>query len=331
MGRVLLGWGCMSVGLLMGLASQAAAANLVGSMIGDVGGWVTDANGQQVAPQGAVSGDVAISTDSQGNVVATVTGTASCTGGLGVHINYAVSYNAATGVLTGTYTDPANATARDIQFSHQGGLQWQASVADSVVVDGASRPYNIAVALELPETSLYSGTQFPADRQLSGPLSTTMNLSVPIVMPQFGLNETIDTTLTVTGEWVATVVPGADGSATITGHASGTYSSSAISFTVTYMGISVPVSFSLNGNYGGSLFQEGGELFFGGTFGESLHTSGVDVVYSGDMLIDVPVDTTGMISQLPFSFDGSPRVEVGSFGTFTVPVTVSGVFPFALN
>ncbi|MFH1020059.1 MAG: hypothetical protein V1782_05530 [Pseudomonadota bacterium] len=321
----------------IGLASPAAAEDLVGSMIGDISGWVTDTTGQQVSPQAAVSGDVAVSTDAQGNIVATVTGTASCTGGLGVHINYSATYDTGTGTLSGTYTDPANATPRSIQFTHLGGLQWQAFIADSVVADGQTRPYAITVNLELPSTSLYSGTQLPADRQLSGPLNSTLALNVPVNLPQFGINETISTTMTVAGQWVANVVPQADGSSVINGHATGTYSSSPISLTanITYMGIpmSVPISFSLNGNFGGSLFQDNGALFFAGTYGEIVQgaTGGVTVAYSGDMLIDVPVDSAGSISQLPFSFSGSPQVSASSFGSFTVPITVSGIFPFAMN
>ena len=316
----------------LGLASQAAADNMVGSMVGSIEGWVTNASGQQVAPQGAVSGDVAVSTDSQGNIVASVTGTASCTGGLGVHIDYSASYNTGTGELTGTYTDPADSTPRTILFTNQGGLQWQASVADSVVVDGQTRPYNITVNLNLPETAVYNGTQFPANNQLSGPMSTSLALNVPVSLPTIGINETINTTLTIAGQWVANVVPQADGSAVINGRASGTYSSTPISMTATIMGMQYPISFSLNGTFGGSLFQDNGTLFFAGTYGESVQGGTiVDVSYSGDLMIEVPVDTTGTVSRLPFSFSGSPQVSISSLGSFTVPITISGEFPFSMD
>lgn len=334
-------WGTVFLAGL-GLASRAGAEEMIGSMVGSVSGSVTNATGQLVSiDQGAVSGDVEVSVDAQGNIVATVTGTASCTGEVGVHINYTVSYNTVTGALSGTYTDPANTAPRSIQFTNQGGLQWQAAVAGSVVVDGQTRPYEITINLELPETALYGGSQFPADHpQLSGPLSSNLVLNVPVDLPQFGISETISTTIAVAGQWVANVVPRANGGATITGSASGTYSSPTISLTasVTYLGIplSVPISFSLNGNFGGSLFQDNnGVLFFAGTYGESVQNSNglvsYSVSYNGDLLIEVPVDSAGSISQLPFSFSGSPLVSVSSFGSFTVPITVSGIFPFSMN
>ncbi len=329
---------CWGTALLAGLgfASSAAASTMVGSMVGNVGGWVTDADGQQVSPQTAVSGDVAVNIDAQGNIVATVTGTASCTGGLNVHVNYSASYNVSTGALSGTYTDPANATQRSIEFTNQGGLRWQGAIADSVVVDGQTRPYNITINLELPETALYSGNQFPDGKQLSGPLSSVLPLNVPVNLPQFGIDQTISTTITVAGQWVASLVPQTNGSTVINGHASGTYSSSPISLTATvnYMGVpvTVPISFSLNGNFGGSLFQDNGAMFFAGTYGESMPgEGGVTVAYKGDLLINVPVNAAGAISELPFSFNSSPVVSVSSFGSFTVPITVSGIFPFSMN
>ncbi len=335
---LLLGVICWGIVFLagLGLASQAAAADMVGSMVGTVTGTVADATGQPVTiDQGAVSGDVDVAIDAQSNIVATVTGTASCIGAVGVHINYTVSYNTVTGALSGTYTDPADATPRTIEFTNLGGLQWQGAVADSVEVDGEARPYNITINLELPETALYNGSQFPADNpQLSGPLSTDLALSVPVSLPQFGINQTISTTITVDGQWVANMVPQANGGIAITGSASGTYSSPTISLTATVMGFQVPISFTLNGNFGGSLFQDSnGVLFFAGTYGESLQgaTGGVTVDYSGDLMIEVPMAAGGVSSELPFSFSGSPQVSVSSFGNFTVPITVSGNFPFSMN
>jgi len=318
----------------IGFAPSAAADTMVGSMVGSVGGWVTDADGhQQVSPQTTVSGDVAVSIDAQGAITATVTGTASCTGALNVHVNYSASYNTSTGALSGYYTDPANATHRSIEFTNQGGLRWQSSIVDSVVVNGQTRPYNITINLELPETALYGGSQFPADHpKLSGPLSSNLPLSVLVSLPDFGISQTISTTIAVAGQWAANVVPLANGGATITGRASGTYSSPTISLMASVMGIPVPISFSLNGNFGGSLFQDNGGMFFAGTYGESMQgVGGVTVVYSGDLLIEVPVNSAGSISQLPFSFNGSPQVSVSNFGSFTVPIAVSGIFPFSMN
>lgn len=327
----------------LGLASQAAADNLVGSMVGSVSGSVTNATGQLVPiEQGAVSGDVAVSTDSQGNIVATVTGTASCTGEVGVHVNYTVSYNTSTDALSGYYTDPADSTTQhNIEFTNQGGLQWRGAISDSVVVAGQSRPYNITVNLTLPETAIYSGTQFPADRQLSGPLSSTLTVvSEPITLDQFGINQTLSVPITVTGQWVANVVPQAGGGQVINGHASGTYSSSTISMTanVTAFGfpMSIDIIFSLNGEFGGSLFQDStGVLFFAGTYGESMDnysgTIPYSVSYNGDLMIEVPIDSTGVASQLPFSFSGAPQITVSGFGSFSVPITVSGTFPFSMN
>lgn len=335
-------WGAvLAAGL--GLASPAAASEMVGSVVGEIEGWVTNAAGEQVVPQGAVSGDVAVSISPEGVIVATVTGTASCTGGLGVHIDYVVAYDTATGDLSGYYTDPANATQRPIQLSlrEAGRLRWRGTIADSVVVDGQTRPYEIRIDLELPETALYNGSQFPAGFQLSGPLSTTMTVTGQVTVQEFGISETINTTVDVTGQWVASLVPD-DGGTAITGHASGTYTSPTITLSASgsFMGIpwSEQVSFTLNGQFGGSLFQDaGGVLFFAGTYGESMQnytgTIPYSVSYTGDMLIEVPVDAAGAISPLPCSFSGSPAVDVGSsgmFGSFTVPISVSGVFPFSM-
>lgn len=308
---------------ILAFPGNALATDMTGMMAGNITGWVTDTNGNQVTPQAAVYADVAVSIDADGNIVATVTGSGSCTGGLGVHIDYTLSYNMTTGDLSGTYTTPATPTPQDIVFTSQGGLSWLANFQGNVVADGQTRPYSIDVALELPSTALFSGTQAPTGSRLSGPLSATVDLSAPISVPVFGINQTITTTMTMAGTWNANVVPLADGSSKLTGSISGTFSSAPVTISTLYGDIPINIA----GNWGGSLFSDDMQnLRFAGTYASTDST----VSYSGDMTLSVPFNADGSISQLPFTFSGSPTVTVMG-QSFTLPLSISGTIPFQMN
>ena len=331
-----------SLAALLALPLPAlAGVDMMGSMLGNITGSVTGANGQSEPANGTANGDVAISTDANGNVSASVTGTVSCApaDGTNVQIAYNVSYDPATGNLNGNYTVPGNPLNKKlINFVKADGLNWNALISDNVTSsNGARLPYHIQVGLNLPGSALYNGAAFPAGYRFSGPLTTDLVISAPVNLPQYGLNTTINTTLHLDGQWLATWVPQPNGPAILTGSAQGTYSSGTISLapvikisnSLTY---TPKVSFSLQGEFGGSLYSgDLQKLQFAGTYGETSNSQAqFPVTYNGGLNLAVPINPDGSITTMRLVFQGQPTVNV-DYSPITIPISVSGSIPFIVQ
>ena len=330
----------LAVLLALPLPARAGVA-MLGSMLGNITGSVTGANGQAEPANGTANGEVTISTDASGNVSANVTGTVSCApaDGSNVQLSYNVSYDPNSGNLYGTYTVPGNPLNKKLlNFIKADGLNWNALISDSVTSNGTSLPYHIQVGLNLPGTALYNGAAFPAGTRFTGPLTTDLPLSIPINLPQYRLNTTINTTLHLDGQWLATWVPQPNGPAILTGSAQGTYSSGTITLapviqisnTLTY---TPKVSFSLQGEFGGSLYSGNlQKLQFAGTYGETVSSdsSANQVTYNGALSLAVPINPDGSITTMPLVFQGQPTINVNGY-SLTLPINISGSIPFIVQ
>ena len=313
--------------LLPGLA--AAQGQLVAAVTGTVSGLVEDKNGDMVPPQAAVQATVSADTSGD-SVVATVTGTASCTGGLGLHFTFEAQYNTADNSFVGMYSDiPGSAPNKALSLVNNGGYSWTASLNGNAPSDTGTRAYDLSFSFEIPDTAAFSGNALPDDLTYSGLLNTTKQVIVPLVIPQANINQNLVFDLVFTGDWSATSVPLVDGTAVFTGSATGSFMSSNTEIvTVTAPGLgtlNIPVQVS--GSFGGSLFSVDKDTV---SFQGSWIGSGVNQTFGGDIKIDIEFQD---ISSFPFSVSGVIPVDTGYplLGVIHIPFAVTGNFPLSIQ
>ena len=309
--------------------SASAQTDLVAPVTGNVTGTVENENGELVPPQAAVSGTV-VATDNNGVITANVSGTASCTGGLGLHFTFEAQYDSNSNSFTGMYSHtPGAAPDRALSFSNDGGFAWTAHLSGEAPSNTGPRSYDLSFQFEIPETAIFQGNEVPAERSYGGTLSTTQSVSIPLSIPQAGINQTLDYSVVFDGSWSAVAVPLVDETFTFTGEASGTFASTE-TLTVTGMvpglgALSIPVAIS--GSFGGSLFMidEDTVAFQGSWVG-----SGADQTFGGDTTITIEFQDT---SAFPFSVSGSIPVQTGValLPTIEIPFSVSGTFPLSIQ
>ena len=312
--------------LLPGLV--AAQGQLVAAVTGTVNGLVQDKNGDMVPPQAAVQATVSADTSGD-SIVATVTGTASCTGGLGLHFTFEAQYNTADNSFVGMYSDiPGSAPNKALSLVNNGGYSWTASLSGNAPSDTGSRAYDLSFSFEIPDTAVFSGNALPDDLTYSGLLNTTKQVVVPLVIPQVNINQNLVFDIVFSGDWSATSVPLVDGTAVFTGSATGSFMSSntEIVTVATPLGTQeIPVQVS--GSFGGSLFSVDEDTV---SFQGSWIGSGVNQTFGGDINIDIEFQD---ISSFPFSVSGVIPVDTGFplFGIVKIPFAVSGSFPLSIQ
>lgn len=307
----------------------SAQTDLVAPVTGTVTGTVENENGELVPPQAAVSGTV-VATESNGVVTANVTGTASCTGGLGLHFTFEAQYDTASNSFTGMYSHtPGSAPDQALSFTNDGGYQWTAHLSGEAPSDTGPRSYDLSFQFQIPETAIFSGNQIPAERTYAGALNSTQSVTVPISVPLAGINETLTYTVVFDGSWSAVAVPLVDETFTFTGEASGTFASNethTISGTIPGFG-ALSISVGISGSFGGSLFyiDENTVAFQGSWVG-----SGAGKTFGGDTTITINFQDT---SEFPFSVSGTIPIETGftQMPTMEIPFSVSGTFPLSIQ
>lgn len=307
----------------------AAQEQLVGAITGTVSGLVENDKGEMVAPQTAVQATIVAETSGD-SVIATVTGTASCTAGLGLHFTFEAQYNSADNSFVGMYSDtPGLAPNKALSFANDGGYSWTASLSGNAPSDTGSRAYDLKFDFEIPETAVFSGNSLPDNLTYGGSLNTTKTVIVPVVVPLVNLNQTLEFDVVFTGEWSAVSVPLPDGTSTFTGLATGSFeSSNTETITVTAIGLgtlSIPVKIS--GSFGGTLFlvDEDTVSFQGSWVGSAL-----DHTYGGDTNINIEFQDT---SSFPFSVRGVLPVDTGypQLGVILFPFSIDGNFPLSIQ
>ncbi|MFN3164642.1 MAG: hypothetical protein ACE37N_14490 [Pseudohongiellaceae bacterium] len=309
--------------------AATAQTDLIAPVTGSVTGLVENDNGEMVAPQAAVSATV-IATDNNGVITADISGTASCTGGLGLHFNFEAQYNASENSFSGMYSDvPGSAPDQELLFSSDGGNMWTAQLSGDAPSDSGSRSYDLQFQFEVPEAAIFQGNSIPEERSYGGVLSAVQSVSVPVNVPQAGISQTLDFNVEFTGSWSAVAVPQLDGSSVFTGEASGSFASSnteevSVSLPDTDA-FSIPVQ--VGGSFGGSLFLIDEDTV---SFQGAWVASGSAQSFGGDMSIDIEFSDT---SSFPFTIDGVIPVETGleQLPTVNIPFSTSGSFPLSLQ
>lgn len=317
--------------LLLFLLSQWALAqtDLIAPVTGMVTGLVENDAGEMVPPQAAVSATV-VANDNNGVITASVSGTASCTGGLGLHFAFEAQYSSADNSFVGMYSDvPGNAPDKALSFTNNGGYSWTAHLSGSAPSPTGARAYDLQFQYEIPSQAIFQGNALPADRTYGGTLATTQTVVVPLSVPLAGINQTLNYNVEFNGSWSAVAIPQLDNSVVFTGEATGTFASTntetITGFAPGVGDISIPVRVS--GNFGGTLFLVDEDTV---SFKGSWVGMGAGNTVGGDISIDIEFQDT---SSFPFTVSGSIPVETGvpQLPLINVPFSVSGNFPLSIQ
>jgi len=327
----------------------------MGAMVGGFQGTAIDDSGHSIqinADDASVAVDVRLLTNAAGNLAAHVSGAGATSDGSGVSFRFEADYDTATQDLTGTYTDNVSTSPRPIQFTMLSALNWQAQITgDAISHDGTSYTFDVTVDITLPEQALFSGDAFPADRRVTGSLNQTQAITVPVSVPQLGIDQSFETNIVVEGAWQATVVPVGAGVA-ITGTYSGAFRMDpVINFDTTVTipspipGMTlppVPISITIDpvGRFDGTLAGDlaSNTLRFSGGW-STVSSDGMQA--GGTMEMTIPLDQQGGLPTMTTtSFDGSITRPVTAQGippgtsiptTFSMPLTVDASVPFIMQ
>jgi hypothetical protein len=314
--------------ILLAVSPAVLADPLTGALQGSVSGTVQDDNGAMVAPQAAVQATI-FANDNNGNITATIEGSAACTGGLGLAISFTAQYDAATQGFTGMYSDtPGKAPDTPISFTNTGGLAWTAAVSGNAPSATGERAYDLEMAFIVDQEAIFPGPKLPADKRFGGQLNQTQVVQVPVSIPALQLDETLSVEVVFQGSWNAVAVPNKDGSSTFTGEASGSFSSpqaSVLNVNTPNGPMSIPVS--VGGSFGGTLFYlSESEVAFQGAW----VADGGGQAFGGDISVNIPLSD---ISSFPFSIDGVMEISTGveQMPSVSIPFSSSGAFPLDLT
>lgn len=198
--------------------SGTAGQSFLGSFNTQVTAQITDSDGQSKASRCAASTDLSAQENS-GALTANASGTVVCEDG--VLITYSAAFDVASQALSGTYSDNLGNSRLPITFTPGStALTWTASIAGTGSKAGQPRAYQASVVVTLPPQAVYAGKR-PSNSFLSGPIKATNPISIPLNIPQIGINQTLNFNVIVDGSWQVDVVPNASG-ASISGKVSGT-------------------------------------------------------------------------------------------------------------
>jgi len=325
---------CLLMIIPLALCPLAGAQDMaVGAMVGEVTGLVEDDEGNLVEPQASIDATVDIESDGS-DITAVINGVASCTGGLGMQIQFHATYNHPTKTLTGFYSDVPNSPVLDkeITFINTGGLNWRAEISGNAPSATGTRAYDLALDITLPRKAIFPGEQYPNTKSYNGTLNTTVTVTVPLVIPLLNINESISVDVLLEGRWSAKTVPTDDDTVDLNGNVLGGITGLApIQLTLNIPGSDAEtLSLDVAGTFGGSLFATSPtELTFAGSWAAGTGQDG----FGGDMMIILPLDDLANLTSMPFSFDGNFAVDpdIPGVDPIMVPFSASGLFPFNLE
>lgn len=299
--------------------SGTAGQSFLGSFGSQVTAQVTDSNGQSKASRCTASTDLS-ALESSGALTANASGTVVCEDG--VLVTYTAAFDVASQALSGTFSDNLGNSNKPITFTPTGAaLTWTASISGTGSKAGQPRAYQASVVVTLPPQAIYAGKR-PSNSFLSGPIKATNPISIPLNIPQIGINQTLNFNVIVDGSWQVDVVPNASG-ASITGKVSGTVKgdqefhlkgqvdiSSYIPAGVPLppgfsTKIEVPVDIVINESFAGTLFGDAASnnLAFKGYFTRAGQSVSLDL-------------------KIPFDANGNPpsNLQLVMGGNFNLPV-----------
>lgn len=310
----------------------AQTTNLIAPVLGTLTGTVEDDQGNMVPPQAAISATVEAQQEGS-DIIAMVSGTASCTGGLGLHITFEATYDLQSNSFTGMYSDvPGGPLNTPITFVNNGGLSYSAIMQGDAPSPTGSRAYDLSYDFEVPQEAIFEAQTMPDEITFSGNLLSDVTVPVSISVPEINLDESFEVDLRFEGSWSAVAIPQLDGNAVLTGSASGTFSQqNTISITVTLPVVgSITVPVDIQGSFGGSLFLiDATNVAFQGSW--AVSTGGeFNQDFGGDLEITVNTEDT---SVFPYRATGSLPISTGIEGQpeVTVEFLAEGMFPLDLN
>jgi hypothetical protein len=198
--------------------SGSAGQEFVGSFTSQINAQVTDSSGQSKASSCSASTSLNAS-DAGNTLTAIATGTVVCADG--VLINYTATFDPVTQKLSGSYSDNLGNSQQALVFTPTGApLSWTTTV-QGTASKGQVRAYRADVAVTLPPQAIYLGRR-PSGTHFGGPIKATNPVTIPLNIPQIGINQTLNFNVIVDGSWEADLIPGGSGTA-LTGKVSGTF------------------------------------------------------------------------------------------------------------
>lgn len=303
---------------------------ITGATMGQVSGLVENNSGAMVSPRAAVQATIFAQEYPDGNVIATVSGTAACAGDLGLSFDFNAEYNAATGAFTGVYSDtPGVAPDKAIVFNNTEGLKWQAAISGQAASPNGLKSYDLVIDVEVPESAVFIAERIPDNLVYGGNLNRTESVIIPVKVPSIGLDQTLTMGIDLTGQWSAVAVPQPDGSQTFTGKATGTFKASEpakLTFSVPVIG-NQTINVDFTGGFGGTLFYLNDEEV---AFQGSWVTQAAGQAFGGDISVNIEFAD---ITRFPYTIEGTLAVETGfsQMPVIQVPFSVSGEFPLDLT
>lgn len=293
-------------------------ANLSGSITGASG--VTPLSSSNAG----VAGDLTFAYNAAGGLLAHISGTIASAG---MSFGYEVDYDVTTQNLSGTYADNKDKVPHPITFTNKGGLNWQGSVQGTgYSQDGKSQTYDIAFDIVLPQEAITMGSKFPTNGRFNVNLGRTETVSIPISIPELGINQTFSTSVITEGSLIASLVPGPSGF-TLTGTVeggirmdppvvvTGTVTIPSIIPGVTIPPVTVTINIDATGHFSGVLTGNTAQnnMKFVGNW-SSVSSSGA--TGGGTLEMAIPMTATGQLPQ---------TAQLLMKGTIKAPVDTSSL------
>lgn len=198
--------------------SGSAGQEFVGSFTSQINAQVTDSSGQSKPT--TCSASTGLQANDAGNTLsATATGTVVCADG--VLINFTSTFDPVTQKLSGSYSDNLGNSQQPLVFTPTGAALTWTTVVQGTASKGQVRAYRADVTVTLPPQAIYAGRR-PAGTHFGGPIKATNPVTIPLNIPQIGINQTLNFNVIVDGNWEADLIPGGSGTA-LTGKVSGTF------------------------------------------------------------------------------------------------------------
>jgi hypothetical protein len=298
------------------LTVTTAAPQYNGPMNARVTGTISDNAGHNVPINGSAFVDFRSVRTQAGSTSVTVSGSVSVRDAtLGsVFLPFTGSYNQASDTFSGTYTDPTGGNTKSFQFTRTGDLTWRGRMNGTTATSGGARNYDLTVEVTVPAELYHSAIDLSGLRY-TGSVNITQPVSIPINVPEIGINTTESLNIGVTGTWNVQFAPGRPGVWVLSGQSSGTFAGDR---TINLTGqvtqgpvtIPIPISIVISGAWGGTLS--------GTTADNNVHftgnwtaTSG-DRSFGGDVDISMPVDmSSGAPQNMTAAFSGAVGAQIG--------------------
>jgi hypothetical protein len=314
------------------LTVTTGAPQYTGPMNTTVTGSITDSSGRRVAVTGSGHVEHRTVTSQAGSTSVTVSGAVSVRDATigSVYAPFTGTYNAATDTFSGTYTDTLGGNATPFTFSRSGQSTWRGRFTGSTSTSTGRATYDLTVETTVPP-EVYNSAMNLSGLTYSGPIGGSQSLSIPMNIPEIGVNTTATINISVTGNWTVQFAPGRPGTWVMSGRASGTFAGDrpiSVTGQITQgpVQIPIPISVSISGGFGGTLSGTVGDnnVRFAGNW---TATAG-DQSFGGNVDISVPIDmSSGRAPDMSAAFSGALGVQVMGMATRSIPVTFSSNSP----